>query len=68
MSEEKRAYKAYLLRVWESSDKGKRLWRASVESPGTGERRGFASLEALFAFLKEQTGSAPRRGGENNTP
>jgi len=32
------------------------MWRASLEDPHSGERRGFADLESLFAFLKEQTG------------
>ena len=30
-------------------------------SPHTGERHGFANLEALFAFLEEQTGGQPKR-------
>ena len=32
-------------------------WRA----PHTGELRGFANLELLFAFLEEQTGGQPKR-------
>jgi hypothetical protein len=31
-----------------------------VESPHTGERVGFGSLEALFAFLVEKTGGDVR--------
>jgi hypothetical protein len=27
-------------------------WRASLENPHTGERRGFSNLESLFAFLQ----------------
>jgi hypothetical protein len=34
------------------------VWRASVESPHTGERYGFANLEVLFAFLEEKTGAS----------
>jgi hypothetical protein len=64
MAEEKRGYKSYLLRLWESNENGKRLWRASLEKPGTGERQGFASLQALFAFLEEQTGACESQAEE----
>jgi len=48
-------YLAYTLRPWQVG--GKELaWRASLESPHTGERCAFASLEALFAFLVEKKG------------
>jgi len=47
-------YLSYLLRLWQTSDGQKLVWRASLESPGSGKRRGFASLKALFDFLKAQ--------------
>ena len=48
------AYRAYLLRMWrEGETKG---WRATIQNPTTGERRSFANLSALLAFLEEQTG------------
>jgi hypothetical protein len=50
-----RRYLSYLLRLWQTSDSGQQVWRASLESPGTGERRGFASLEEMFDFLLAQT-------------
>jgi hypothetical protein len=53
-------YFAYLLRLWEVGDEGEPTWRASLESPRTGERCGFASLEALFVFLREQAESEPQ--------
>jgi hypothetical protein len=34
-------------------------WRASLESPRTGESRGFASLDDLFAFLRRRTDVDP---------
>jgi len=43
------------LRLWRVKDKGKTGWRASLENAHTGERRGFASLDELFAFLQQQT-------------
>jgi len=47
-------YLSYLLRLWrESEEQG--VWRASLEDPQTGERTGFASLEALLVFLRQST-------------
>jgi hypothetical protein len=52
---EPRRYRAYLLRLWlAEGDDGHRIWRAALEEARTGERKGFAGLESLFAFLKEQ--------------
>jgi len=48
-------YLAFILRLRQARDNEEMLWRASLEDPHTGERRGFASLEMLFAFLREQT-------------
>jgi len=47
-------YLSYLLRLWRVGTE-KTTWRASLESPHTGERIGFASLGELFAFLQQQT-------------
>jgi len=55
MMTERPGYLAYLLRLWQVNDDGKPVWRASLESPQTGERVGFANLEMLFAFLEEKT-------------
>jgi hypothetical protein len=49
-------YLAYLLRMWQVNDGGNSVWRASVESPHTGEGHGFANRELLFTFLAEETG------------
>jgi hypothetical protein len=35
----------------------------SLESIATGERRLFASIEALFAFLEAQTSKEDKKGG-----
>ncbi|MGD2143851.1 MAG: hypothetical protein PVF54_05175 [Anaerolineae bacterium] len=50
-NEEMRDYVAYLLRLWQAGGEDGTAWRASLESAGTGERVGFASLEELFRFL-----------------
>jgi hypothetical protein len=54
MSSEIDAYQTYLLRLWRARCEGRWQWRAFIESPHTGERHGFASLEELFAFLSQQ--------------
>jgi hypothetical protein len=51
-------YLSYLLRLWRMKG-GAAAWRGSIESPHTGERMGFGSLDELFAFLREQTGTMP---------
>jgi hypothetical protein len=56
MLEEPQAYQSYLLRLWRTSSHEHAVWRASLESAQTGERRGFADLASLVAFLEEQTG------------
>lgn len=52
---ERRRYLSYLLRMWETSDGESQIWRASLESPGSGQRRGFADLQSLMDFLADQT-------------
>lgn len=54
MSKRQPDYFAYLVRIWHVEDGGQDLWRASAQSPATGETLGFGSLEQLFAFLQAQ--------------
>jgi hypothetical protein len=59
---QQRRYLSYLLRLWQESAGGPLgsdapLWRASLESPQSEQRKGFASLVDLFAFLEKETGS-----------
>ena len=72
MDKEQPDYLSYLLRLWRVSGEEKAVWRASLESPHTGERRGFANLADLFTFLEEEIGhvaqgqatpSADEKGG-----
>ncbi len=58
-SEGKKQYLSFMLRMWRANGEGKAAWRASLESPHTGESIGFASLEELFTFLRQQAGVAP---------
>jgi hypothetical protein len=54
---EPRRYRAYLLRLWQTEgDDGRPIWRAALEDARSGERRGFADLAALCAFLEAQLG------------
>jgi hypothetical protein len=46
-------YLSFLLRLWRESGE-EAVWRASLEDSHTGERMGFASLEDLVAFLRQQ--------------
>jgi hypothetical protein len=54
MTGDQRDYQAYLLRLWRVNTGRGTVWHASLEDARTGERRGFADLENLFAFLREQ--------------
>ena len=61
MTTQPRRYMAYLVRLWQVNSEGPPAWRASIEDPHTGERRGFAALESLFGFLREQVGETGSR-------
>jgi len=73
MAEEGRRYISYLLRLWQVQGQEGLVWRASLEHASTGERRGFASLAELLAFLEEETApvdedkprSRPAEGGND---
>ncbi|MBN1661720.1 MAG: hypothetical protein JXA93_25225 [Anaerolineae bacterium] len=62
-------YHSYLLRFWAVRGKVElpAVWRFSLTDPHTGERQGFADLEALVAFLQDQTRGKPlpeKEGGD----
>ena len=62
---EPRRYRVYLLRLWQADgDNSRPVWRAALEDARSGERRGFADLASLFAFLEQQTGSNSERGSQ----
>jgi hypothetical protein len=54
MSKKQQGYISYLLRLWQIRSAGELVWRASLESPHTGKRQGFASLADLFTFLEKE--------------
>lgn len=50
-------YRAYLLRFWQEARGHPDLpdtWRFSLEDPRTGQRQGFANLEALVDFVRQE--------------
>ncbi|MEJ2735098.1 MAG: hypothetical protein P8189_16290 [Anaerolineae bacterium] len=51
-------YYSYLLRLWREKGSASIQWRASLQDPHSSERVGFAHLDELVAFLREQTGLA----------
>ena len=53
-------YLSYLLRLWRERGSASIHWRASLQDPHSGQRMGFAHLDELVAFLREQTGLASR--------
>jgi hypothetical protein len=68
MPEESHEYYSFLLRLWQTSSRGKVVWRASLESAQTGERCGFADLASLIAFLEQQTSAEARPEDRLPTP
>lgn len=58
------SYLSYLLRLWREGEVTEG-WRASLHDPHTGERLGFAGLDELFGFLREQAG-APADASETS--
>ena len=59
--QEQPRYVSYLLRLWQTGDKRELVWRASLESAYTGERRGFADLTELLAFLEKEVSQVAQR-------
>jgi hypothetical protein len=63
--QDQKDYFAYLLRMWREDNgdgmpyAAKRLWRASLQSPGSSKQIGFSSLQELFDFLSSQAGIEP---------
>ena len=53
-------YRAFLLRCWQDEEDGESRWRFTlVEAGDEGGKRGFARLEDLTAFLREDLDISP---------
>lgn len=59
-------YRSYLLRFWEErgEQSERTVWRLSLEDPLTDQRHGFASLEALVAWLQSEI-AGPRNPADD---
>ncbi len=51
MNDQSPCYMAFLLRLWCVTEDEGIVWRASLEDAHTGERKGFADVQSLCAFL-----------------
>jgi len=71
MQKKRPDYYSYLLRLWRDEDQERSrvkdqgtAWRASLQSPQSGKRVGFLSLEELFDYLRCETEEARDQDGE----
>jgi hypothetical protein len=61
-------YRSYLLTFWEERGRDPSapvIWRFSLEDPHTGQRHGFANLEALVAALEQETAPIDDEGEQH---
>jgi hypothetical protein len=63
VKQNERRYISFMLRLWLTQDGTQSIWRVSLEDPVSGERRGFANIEQLCAFLKRQISADGGSGG-----
>jgi hypothetical protein len=68
MKDEAQPYRAYLVRLWQARSGRQVVWRASAEDAHSGERHAFADLQALCAFLLEETGGLSGREARAGEP
>ena len=64
-------YRSYLLTFWEERSQDPQVvetWRFSLQDPHTGQRRGFACLADLCAFLEQETAPVDQDGPSSRTP
>jgi hypothetical protein len=57
MAHERKDYLSYMVRIWRAGQarvQDRSDWRASVETPQTGEHFVFSSLTELFTFLTQE--------------
>lgn len=66
MNMEKNTNFSFLLRLWQISPDLETGWLVSLEDPLTGERKGFASLDAFFQYLKRMTEPDPKEQNDQN--
>jgi hypothetical protein len=57
-------YVSFLLRLWQSDEDGHLVWRASLESAQTGEKRHFSSVSVLVDYMGREFGGRERANEE----
>jgi hypothetical protein len=67
MGADQASYRSFLLRLWRGEAGDASVWRASLQDPHTGERIGFASLEQLTAYLRDQINGSDKQP-DNSEP
>jgi hypothetical protein len=68
MTNQRPVYRLYLLRLWQAHSGERVVWRASLEDVHSGERRGFAGLDRMRAFLEDQLGASSVVAAESIAP
>lgn len=59
-----KTYLAYMLRIWQTGERGSAAWHASLENPHTRQVQQFASLDLLIEYLQ----SIPNPPASNHPP
>jgi hypothetical protein len=62
---EQSRYQAYLVRLWRANGDPGSPWRASAERVATGEKSVFASLSAMFEYLRQATDRSGTERGQD---
>jgi hypothetical protein len=57
---------SFLLRLWQVPTNEKHDWRILLENVQTGEKRGFAGLEELLAYLSQVIVETNETSGEGS--
>lgn len=57
MNKKQRSYISYMLRLQRVHSGEHWIWRASLESPMTGQTHRFEDLRSLISFLETETGT-----------
>ena len=67
MNDRSPCYLEFLLRLLCITGDEDVAWRASLEDAHSGERRGFADLTSLWAFLEAQMAERVKSAGEDDS-
>jgi hypothetical protein len=57
-------YVSFLLRLWQSDEDGRPVWRVSLESAQTGEKRYFPSVSVLAEYVEREFGQREEKKEE----